>query len=351
MRAPVWHYDGLSGVRQARELVVAANGFFLEDAAGESGPFAFRDLIPHGQIGGHPQYGLRKMPGWRIGFDEAPPAEIAALLPSAKGYGRLIDKVGLWPAVAVFVALSAVALWLLVTTPPILVRMIPQSVEKQWGAAMIGDFGGRTCTAAAGSAALGKLAGRLGAKDMDIRVVDIPIVNAVTLPGGHILIFEGLLDEAESPDEVAGVLAHEMGHVKNRDVLESLVRQLGLSMVLAGADGNVGGYTNALLSAGYSRATEGRADNFALDRLHEVAVPTAATAGFFRRLSQVEVSLGEAGTLLGYISSHPLSADRMKLFEQGAKPGATASLDAAEWAALRGICSQREAAKERGFRF
>ncbi|RYD60112.1 MAG: M48 family metallopeptidase [Sphingomonadales bacterium] len=186
---------------------------------------------------------------------------------------------------------------------------------------------------------------------MDIRVVDIPIVNAVTLPGGHILLFKGLLDEAESADEVAGVLAHEMGHVRNRDVLESLVRQLGLSMVLAGADGNIGGYTNALLSAGYSRATEGRADAFALKLLQDSSVPAAPTAAFFRRLSKVEVSLGEAGTLLGYISSHPLSSDRMKLFEQGAKPGATTSLDASEWTALRGICSQRDEATERGFQF
>lgn len=351
MRVPVWHYDGQSGVRQARELVVAAQGFFLSGAGGETGPFAFADLIPHGRTDGYPQYGLRKMPGWRIGFTDAPPVELAGLLPGKRGYGRLIDKVGLWPAVGVFVALSAVVLWLLVTTPPMLVRMIPQSIEKQWGAAMIGDFGGRTCTAATGTAALAKLAGRLGAGDMDVRVVDVPIVNAVTLPGGHIMLFSGLLDEAESPDEIAGILAHEMGHVRNRDVLESLVRQLGLSMVLAGADGSVGGYTNALLSASYSRATEARADGFALDRLHAVAIPTAATAGFFRRLAKVEMSLGGAGALLGYMSSHPLSAERMRLFEQGARPGTTASLDATEWTALRGICSQRTAAKERGFQF
>lgn len=351
MRVAVWHYDGVSGVRQARDLVPAASGFFLEGAGGERGPFAFKDLIAHGEIGGQPQYGLRKRPGWRIGFSEAPPEEIAALLPSGKGYGRLIDKIGLWPAVGVFVVLSAVALWALVTTPPILVRMIPESVEKQWGAAMIGDFGGRTCTAGPGTAALAKLTGRLGATDMDIRVVDIPIVNAVTLPGGHILIFKGLLDEAESADEVAGVLAHEMGHVRNRDVLESLARQLGLSMVLSGADGNVGGYTNALLSAGYSRSVETRADGFALARLHETAIPTAATAGFFRRLAKFEGSMGEAGALLGYMSSHPLSADRERMFMQGAKPGTTVSLEAGEWTALRGICSEREAPKEQGFRF
>jgi Zn-dependent protease with chaperone function len=351
MRVPVWHYDGQSGVRQARDLVRAAQGFFLEGESGGTGPFAFADLIPHGEIGGHAQYGLRKAPGWRIGLTEAPPPEIAELLPSARGYGRLIDRVGLWPAVGGFMVLSAAALWLLITTPPMLVRMIPESAEKKWGAAMMGDFGGRTCTAAGGRAALAKLSQRLGAKDMDIRVVDIPIVNAVTLPGGHILLFSGLLNEAGSADEVAGVLAHEMGHVRNRDVLESLVRQLGLSMVLSGADGNVGGYTSALLSASYSRATEGRADGFALARLQETAISTSPTAAFFRRLSKTEASLGKAETLLGYVSSHPLSSDRERLFEQGAKPGATASLEPGEWAALQSICSERAAPEERGFRF
>ncbi|MES2987078.1 MAG: M48 family metallopeptidase [Pseudomonadota bacterium] len=351
MRVPVWHYDGVSGVRQARTLVPAASGFFLEGAGGESGPFAFKDLVPHGAIGGQQQYGLRKNPGWRIGFEETPPEELSTLLPGKKGYGRLIDRVGLWPAVGVFIAISAVFLWLLVTTPPMLVRMIPESVEKQWGAAMIGDFGGRTCTAASGNAALAKLSARLGAKDMDIRVVDIPIVNAVTLPGGHILLFKGLLTEAESADEVAGVLAHEMGHVRNRDVLESLVRQLGLSMVLSGADGNIGGYTNALLSAGYSRSVESRADTFALNRLHEATIATAATASFFKRLAKVEVGMGEAGALLGYLSSHPLSSDRERMFQQGGRAGTTVTLDPAEWSALQGICSEREAPKERGFRF
>lgn len=351
MRVAVWHYDGQSGVRRTPALVPAEGGFILADGAGETGPFTFADLEPRGEVDGFAQYSLRAHPGWRIGLTETPPPEIAALLPSRKGYGRLIDRFGLWPAAGAFAVLSAIALYLLVTTPPMLVRMIPESVEKQWGAAMIGDFGGRTCTAANGTAALAKLSGRLGAKDMDIRVVDIPIVNAVTLPGGHILLFRGLLDEAGSADEVAGVLAHEMGHVRNRDVMESLVRQLGLSMLLSGADGNVGGYTNALLSAGYSRKTEGRADSFALDRLHETAIPTAPTASFFHRLSKDEVSMGDAGALLGYISSHPLSADRERLFAQGARPGTAPSLDESEWAALKGICSEREAPKERGFRF
>lgn len=351
MRTPVWHYDGQSGVRRTPDLALAGEGFVLADGTGESGPFAFEDLVPLGEIGGYPHYGLKKRPGWRIGFSEAAPEAIRERMPKRKRYGRLIDRIGLWPAVGAFAALSAAALYLLVTTPPMLVRMIPQSAEKKWGDAMIGDFGGRTCTAAEGSAALAKMSARLGAKDMDIRVVDIPIVNAVTLPGGHILLFRGLIDEAESADEVAGVLAHEMGHVRNRDVLESLVRQFGLSMLLMGADGNLGGYTNALLSAGYSRKVEARADGFALARLQESTVPTAPTAGFFKRLSRVEVELGKAGALLGYISSHPLSAERERVFDTAARPGATATLDASEWGALRAICTMRAEPEERGFRF
>jgi len=351
MRAPVWHYDGRSGVRRTPDLVLAGDGFVLADGAGENGPFAFADLQPQGDIGGYPQYGLKKQPGWRIGFTAPLPPEIAERLPRGKHYGGLIDRFGLWPAVVVFAALSAVALYLLVTTPPMLVRMIPQSAEKKWGEAMIGDFGGRTCTAPAGTAALAGMANRLGAKDMDIRVVDIPIVNAVTLPGGHILLFRGLIDEAESPDEVAGVLAHEMGHVENRDVLESLVRQFGLSILLMGADGNVGGYTNALLAAGYSRTVETRADGFALGRLHETKIATAPTAAFFQRLAKGEAAFGKAGALLGYISSHPMSSDRQRMFGSAAKPGVTASLGAGEWAALRSICTQRAEPKDRGFRF
>jgi Zn-dependent protease with chaperone function len=336
----VWHYDGASGIRRDALLILADDGFVLAEPGREDARYAFDTLVAQGAVNGHLRYGLNKRPGWSVTLAEEPPAEIAARLPGARRYGRVIDRIGLWPAVIAFASVSVVVVLAIMTMPSLVARTIPRSVEARLGALMVGDFGERACTSPEGVAALQALATRIGMRaDVDLRVADVPMVNAVTLPGGHVVLFSGLLHQASSPDEVAGVLAHELGHVENRDVLESLVRQLGLSVVLGGLDGNVGGYTNALLSAGYSRGAETRADGFAIDALKRAQVSPTATAGFFQRLSKSEMKAEGPGALLGYLASHPMSSERERRFAASAGKAAYApALDAAQWQALKGIC-------------
>jgi Zn-dependent protease with chaperone function len=75
----------------------------------------------------------------------------------------------------------------------------------------------------------------------------------VALPGGNVILFDGLVKQARSPDEVAGVLAHEIGHVREKHVMQALLRQMGLAVVLGGIDGNSGALVNNMLSMSYSR--------------------------------------------------------------------------------------------------
>ncbi len=62
-------------------------------------------------------------------------------------------------------------------------------------------------------------------------VVRRPEANAIALPGGHIYVFQGLIDKAETPDELAGVIAHEIGHVAHRDGTRSVLQAAGLSFL------------------------------------------------------------------------------------------------------------------------
>lgn len=353
-QAAVWHYDGRSGVRRLPVLVAEGNGFLLVEGDRSDGPHAFTDLTALGIAGSDLQFGLRGRPGWRIGFSETPPAPIASRLPGAKRYGGLIDRVGLCPAVAGLAALSALVLLGLWVAPAMVARMIPRSTEARLGQLMVGDFGGRTCSTPGGDAALAALKARLGG-DMpaaDVRVVDVPMVNAVALPGGHVLIFRGLLAAAKSPDEVAGVLAHEMGHVEHRHVMQALVRQAGLSVVLGGLDGNVGGYTNALLSASYSRSAEAEADGYAIGTLRRAQISPMGAAGFFQRMAKVEGKAEGAVALMGYLASHPTSSEREKRFAASAKGKPVPALDAGQWKALRDICRGRSRGDWKdGFRF
>jgi beta-barrel assembly-enhancing protease len=349
----VWHYDGLSGIRRSPVLVPDGNDFVLVEGDRREGPFAFADLVAQGSSGGGLQFGLRGQPGWRIGFNETPPAAIVARLPVAQRYGGWIDRIGLWRAVGGFTGLSALVLLGLWMAPALLARMIPRSTEARLGALMVGNFGGRTCSTPEGDAAITALKTRLG-EDIpaaDVRVVDIPIVNAVALPGGHVLIFRGLLDQATSPDEVAGVLAHEMGHVEHRHVLQALVRQFGLSMVLGGLDGNVGGYTNALLSASYSRSAEAEADGYAIDTLTRARTSPLGAAGFFQRMARTEAKAEGAVALMGYLASHPMSSEREARFSAAAKGKYAPALDAAQWQALRSICRGRSSEWKDELRF
>lgn len=337
--AAAWHYDGVTALRRQVRLVAEGDGFTLTGDGTTGERFAFADLTPGDGDGHRTTFGLTGRPGWRIGFDEGVPADLAARLPGARRYGGWVDRWGLWRAAAVFAAIAAVAVVLVLRTPALVARMVPASVEQRLGELMIGDFGRKGCADPAGRAALAKLANRIDPDDprLEVHVVKLPMVNAVTLPGGRIVIFDGLLQAAASPDEVAGVIGHEIGHVRARDVMESLLRQMGLSVLLGGLEGHVGGYTNALLATAYSREAEARADGYAITLLGEAKLSPRPTAAFFTRLGH---QAGGTERMFAYLASHPVSADRAARFRASAVKGAayTPALDATEWAALRGIC-------------
>src|SRR6185369_12453990 len=103
--------------------------------------------------------------------------------------------------------------------------------------------------------------------DVEIRVVNIDIPNAFALPGGVVLLTRGLLEGAESPEEVAGVLAHELGHVLHRHALSHMIRNALLGGAWATTLGDYSGllvidpktaYEAATLK--YSREAEAEAD-------------------------------------------------------------------------------------------
>ena len=93
--------------------------------------------------------------------------------------------------------------------------------------------------------------------------------NAFALPGGNIYVLGALLDKAEGPDELAGVLAHELGHVAGRDGLRKLLQTGGSSFLLGLLFGDVTGgaaivfAAQTLVDSAYSRQAETNADAFA----------------------------------------------------------------------------------------
>ncbi|WP_164118363.1 M48 family metallopeptidase [Sphingorhabdus sp. Alg239-R122] len=380
-----WFYDGRSAVRRHVVIDTAGGQFHLVESGHLHGPFAFSRLVYSGQQGDAHVYKHDEIDGWRMGLEGDIPVALESVLPSQNRYGSWVDRLGLGRAALVFGLLSAGAMAIILAAPQWLAPLVPTSAEKKLGDALVGDFGGRFCNTEAGQAALAKLSSGLDkdVSDLDIEVANIDMVNAVALPGGKIILFNGLLDNAESADEVAGVLAHEMGHVRKRHVMQSLIRQMGLSVLMGGFDGNIGGTLNGLLSMGYSRSAESEADRHAIQALQRADISPLATAGFFERLANMESmdsvespqtgdsdqpetekssqtgsaasdteSFNEAETLLGYLSSHPLSKSRKTAFEKSHVKDReyTPALTQDEWDALREMCAN-DADVESGFGF
>jgi beta-barrel assembly-enhancing protease len=356
-----WHFDGKTAVRRKVEVQVIGQQFYLLETERRHGPFDFAALNYEGDQTGAQLYGLDGIDGWRLGLSGPVPTELAPMLPATKKYGGFIDRIGLGPASIALALASVAAVAVVVWSPQWLAPLVPSTVEKQLGDALVGDFGGRFCDTKAGKAALAKLTGSLddNPKDLQVEVANIPMLNAVAMPGGKVVLFQGLLDQAQSADEVAGVLAHEIGHVRERHVMQGLLRQMGLAVVLGGFDGSGGASINSVLSTTYTRSSEEEADTHSIDALANAAISPVPTANFFERLSRMdgsaEMKKGERDRVLAtYMSSHPLSDDRKARFIDSKKAGKAykPALSYQEWTELKTMCAQdRDVKSGWGFDF
>ncbi len=134
-------------------------------------------------------------------------------------------------------------------------------------------------------------------------------VNAFAAPGGLIVVYTGLLDEAGSAEEVAAVLAHEMAHVTERHSMRQLVYAGGLLPLmglLIGQPDAAALFQNLgkLSELKFSRAQEEAADRVGFDTLVAARVSTEGMARFFDRLARAD------GASPSFFSTHPSSDDR-----------------------------------------
>jgi hypothetical protein len=202
-------------------------------------------------------------------------AELVAALEAAQRLRRRAATVRrLRMAALAAVAVPAAALGLWKGWPPAadaIARAVPVEWERSVGAATAAAVigGGRVCDAPEGRAALDALVAKLAAAGgmaatapVRARVVDDPTVNALAAPGGEILVYRGLLDRAASADELAGVLAHEIGHVEHRHGLRGVARAAGLFVLTGALSGGSDAVALAAVLVGlsYSRDFEREAD-------------------------------------------------------------------------------------------
>lgn len=148
--------------------------------------------------------------------------------------------------------------------------------------------------------------------DIIVHVVEKKEVNAFAIPGGHIIVYSGLLKEAKNASAFSGVLAHEMAHQELNHVMKKLVKEVGLSVLLSLATGSGGSevasqVAQLLSSSAFDRKLEKEADLKAVQYLEKAQINAADLADFLYSVAEKESAIN---AYLIWASTHPDSKQR-----------------------------------------
>ncbi|WP_249164620.1 M48 family metallopeptidase [Bradyrhizobium jicamae] len=267
-------------------------------------------------------------------------------LPNRRGVATIIG----W-SLAAAVSIVLVVLFGVPLAAERLTPLVPDAFERRVGdvaeAQVKVIFDARRCDNAIGQAAFEKLVGALrqsAGLDASVQsaVLATAVPNAFALPGGKVYLFDGLLAKAENPDEIAGVLAHELGHVRHRDSMRELIHNGGTSFLIGLLFGDITGSgalifaSRTLVTSSYSRDAETNADSFAIETMHRLGRPAKPMGELIFRITGKEGGKG-----LTLVASHPLTEDRLARMgkaDVGSTLTGTPLLSPVEWQALKAIC-------------
>jgi len=274
---------------------------------------------------------------------------LAQTMPALAALGRLRPKAA--PRIALFGATLVAAVgffWLAIEIGSgTIAPYVPYDLQHRLGQSVAGELIGQQplCKGSAGLAAINGLANRLAkAADyphpIEVRIVKGGPVNAFTLPGGILVFYSDLIDRARNGNEVAGVLAHEIGHVVHYHAIQGLARQFGIDQLLKAMTGGfselgtVGQGGTLLLALRNGRAFERDADATGVELLEKLGLRADGVASFFERM--LENQPGDMAATIGIWSSHPPTRERIAATRRPAT-GKPAFSDS-EWTALRSAC-------------
>lgn len=357
-----FYADGRTAEQAPVRAELGADALHIRDAGGlqlARWPFAEIELVEEVFPGQPVRLRAKAFGGARLVVrDSAFLDALRARLPRLGGdmrRSRNLGRAAAWLA-AVAAALFGVYVSLPLLAEPV-AAIIPLAWEERLGRGVrdtaVGVFTGgkaRYCEGAAGKAAIDALVRRLAATTpsryrFDIQVLDDKTVNAFAAPGGFIVVFRGLIDKAESAEELAGVLAHEMGHVIERHGTENLIRAVGGATIIAAVLGDastigatLAEYGSTLASLSHGRDAEREADAIGVAMLNKAGIRGTGLVAFFRRIAKL-TGEGQGGGVGRYLSTHPPSDERAG--EIGRRStGAGDALAPAEWAAVKAMCGQ-----------
>jgi predicted Zn-dependent protease len=228
---------------------------------------------------------------------------------------------------------------------PFFARQIPWSVEKQlatWPGLLPPVETSNLTRNKEAAALLDKLIKRVYPlyptdKEFPLKVTVIrgKTVNAFATLGGQIYIFDGLLRQTESAEELAGILAHEIEHVRRRHIIQGVFVRLltsgAIRFIFTGQGAVDPQLAGMLLNMRFSREQESEADEGGVKRLHDARIDPAGLQHFFERA-------GQTAQLPTLLTDHPADEARAALLQKYRPVAVEPIMSPADWSLVKKAC-------------
>jgi predicted Zn-dependent protease len=205
-------------------------------------------------------------------------------------------------------------------------QKVPPEIEKQ-----IGETWLRSLTATYKTdTALTRLVqqfydslGYGGDYQMQITVVNEPVINAFAVPGGYIVVFDSILGIMDAPEQLAGLLAHEASHIHLKHSIRSIFRELANSLIFSLILGDYGDLTTIVARHGdqlaglsYSRSLELEADDNGLQLMFVNGISPRGMPDLFRKMKTASENKNGTGDVPDFLSTHPSMEERWAIAEK-----------------------------------
>lgn len=193
---------------------------------------------------------------------------------------------------------------------------VPIEVEKSLGKSYYNQFIGSSKIDSGKTLAINKLIKNYklsSTYEINLTVVESDQKNAFALPGGYIVVFSGIIDEMDQPEQLIGLLSHEVTHINHRHSMRALGRSLSSYLLFSWIVGDAAGITSVLvenynqfLALSYSRDLEADADKTGAELMIKNKVDPKGMIGLMEILKKED-----KGQEQEFLQTHPLTENRI----------------------------------------
>jgi predicted Zn-dependent protease len=331
-----FHYDGKTANREPVTVTLTGIGLHVVRADGVTFQWSFDEMRradPLGyeafriERGGEPAETL-------LINEEGFPEAVRVVAPHAgkrfSKWAAFFDTSTRSTATNVAFGIAIVAAVYFIGLPALAVALaphIPLAWEEELGRGLVDQVAQRSsrCESEVAQKAVNAIVARLIATvpenpyQFRVTLADDSVVNAFAAPGGFVVVNRGLLEATRTPEELAGVLAHEVQHVLRHHSTRAMVREIPQQIVVGAISGGHGLAALGSRAVGtlgvlrYHRGDEAEADREGIRMLQAARIDPRGMLDFFHTLAQRSPS---EPRLASYLSTHPQTADRISALEQ-----------------------------------